>query len=448
MSSVDLSTLFDPINPTFAGFDPSTTWTCSNEDVAVKYVNGHGGLDGRIPITDPGMSFIVFVLYCVSFSFESPSLIFVGLVCSEAHPNFMKPILRQMGSITRVLSWGGYREPFMCVGTCTASDIKSYDDAFLMNIQNFLMHPPKDSNPDKNSLMSVINHTFYQHNRPQFISNQQNQHDVLFARVIATNYILCTKCPPKSFPSIPQNPSRGITQEEIQRRSKHSYGTMISIARRMINDIGFLLINLIKSVRVSQGVRVRQLKLWDPEAPWMSYVRSSEIVRERCSGREGGVVVSWKQKIGSRPKCFLPHYIFFRPFVSVPHARLTVLAGEAFSAVTRPGKVYNDRARGIRNLSDRILSVGQNDTEEHGIPDESDDSSVESSANQDGHVNDCNEEDYTNGSTHEDEAQDGSIEELNGVQSEEVDCNNEDLPDDAVTENNKVSNFPVNPVDE
>ena len=101
-----------------------------------------------------------------------------------------------------------------------------------------------------------------------------------------------------------------------------------------------------------------------------------------------------------------------------------------------------------RNLSDRILSVGQNDTEEHGIPDESDDSSVESSANQDGHVNDCNEEDYTNGSTHEDEAQDGSIEELNGVQSEEVDCNNEDLPDDAVTENNKVSNFPVNPVDE
>jgi hypothetical protein len=56
LSSVDLSTLFVLINPTFAGFDPSTTWTCSNEDVTVKYVNGHGGLDGRIPITDPGMA--------------------------------------------------------------------------------------------------------------------------------------------------------------------------------------------------------------------------------------------------------------------------------------------------------------------------------------------------------------------------------------------------------
>ena len=62
LSSVDLSTLFDPINPTFAGFDPSTTWTCSNEDATVKYVNGHGGLDGRIPITDSGMPFIVFAL--------------------------------------------------------------------------------------------------------------------------------------------------------------------------------------------------------------------------------------------------------------------------------------------------------------------------------------------------------------------------------------------------
>ena len=144
-------------------------------------------------------------------------------------------------------------------------------------------------------LVSVINHTFYQHNQPQFISNQQNQHDVLFAHVIATNYILCTKCPPKSFPSVPQKPSRGITQEEIQRRSKHSYDRYMSIAQRMINDIGFLLIDLIKSVRVRQGVHVAQLKLWDPEAPWMSYARSSEIVRERCSGREGAVVLSWKQ---------------------------------------------------------------------------------------------------------------------------------------------------------
>jgi len=85
---------------------------------------------------------------------------------------------------------------------------------------------------------------------------------------------------------------------------------MISIEQRMINDIGFLLIDLIKSVSIRQGVHVRQLKLWDPEASWMSYFRSSEIARERCSGIEGGVVVSWKQKIGSHPKSFLPHYIF------------------------------------------------------------------------------------------------------------------------------------------
>lgn len=153
-----------------------------------------------------------------------------------------------MGKVTRVLSWGGYREPFMCVGTCTASDIRSYDDAFLMNIQNFLFHPPKDSIPDKNSLMSLINHTFFQHNRPHYISNQQSQHDVLFARVVATNYILCTKCPPKTFPIIPKKPSRGLTIKEIQRRSNNSFENMVCIARRMINDIGFLLIDIIKQV--------------------------------------------------------------------------------------------------------------------------------------------------------------------------------------------------------
>ena len=61
--------------------------------------------------------------------------------------------------------------------------------------------------------------------------------------------------------------------------------------------------------------------------------------------------------IGNHPKSFLHHYIF-RPFVSVRHARPAVLAGEAFSAVTHRSKMYNDQARGIRNLSDRILSIG------------------------------------------------------------------------------------------
>jgi hypothetical protein len=210
----------------------------------------------------------------------------------------------------------------------------------------------------------------------------------------------------------------------------HSYDRYIGIAQRMINDIGLLLIDLIKSVRVSQGVHVTQLKLWDPEAPWMSYVRSSKIVRDRCSGREGAVVLSWKQKIGTRPRSFLPHYTFFRPFVSVPHARLTVLAGQAFSAFTHPGKLYNDRARGIRNLSDRILAIGRDDTDEEGIPDDSDDSSVESSTNDDGHANHSNKEDGTND---EDAVQDGSIEELNSLNhSEDEGCNNQDLHEDAV----------------
>ena len=110
---------------------------------------------------------------------------------------------------------------------------------------------------------------------------------------------------------IPKKPSRGLTIKEIQRRSNHLFKNMVCIARRMINDIGFLLIDIIKQVRVSQGVRTSQLKLWDPEAPWLLYVRSSEVVWERCSGREGGVVLSWKQKIGTRPKSFLPYYIFF-----------------------------------------------------------------------------------------------------------------------------------------
>ena len=54
---------------------------------------------------------------------------------------------------------------------------------------------------------------------------------------------------------------------------------MVCIARMMINDIGFLLIDTIKQVQVSQGVRTSQLKLWDHDAPWISYVRSSEVVQ-------------------------------------------------------------------------------------------------------------------------------------------------------------------------
>ena len=54
---VDVTTLFDTINPTFLGFDPQNTWSCSNaESVTVDYVNGHGGHDARIPITDFGMT--------------------------------------------------------------------------------------------------------------------------------------------------------------------------------------------------------------------------------------------------------------------------------------------------------------------------------------------------------------------------------------------------------
>ena len=54
---VDVTTLFDPINPTFLGFNPQNTWPCSNaESVTVGYVNGHGGHDARIPITDFGMT--------------------------------------------------------------------------------------------------------------------------------------------------------------------------------------------------------------------------------------------------------------------------------------------------------------------------------------------------------------------------------------------------------
>ena len=49
---------------------------------------------------------------------------------------------------------------------------------------------------------------------------------------------------------------------------------------------------------------------------------------------------------------------FFRPFVSVPHPTLTVLAGDAYSAVTQQGKVYIDRARGIQSLADLILAIG------------------------------------------------------------------------------------------
>ena len=74
-------------------------------------------------------------------------------------------------------------------------------------------------------------------------------------------------------------------------------------------------------------------------------------------------------KVWYSSQVFLTPLHFFGPFFSVLHTRLTFLVGEAFSAVTHPGKLYNDQARGIRYLSERVLSIGRNDTEEHCIPD-------------------------------------------------------------------------------
>jgi hypothetical protein len=58
----------------------------------------------------------------------------------------------------------------MCQGTCLESDIKMCDELFLLNIQHVLTKNPQDSVPDKNSLMYLINHTFYQRGHPQLIS--------------------------------------------------------------------------------------------------------------------------------------------------------------------------------------------------------------------------------------------------------------------------------------
>ena len=86
---------------------------------------------------------------------------------------------------------------------------------------------------------------------------------------------------------------------------------------------------------------------------------------------------------GNKKLVMDPHHFyfiaFFRPFVSVSHARLTVLVGEAFSVVTLPDKVYNHHAMDIRLLADQILEIGCDDYEEQGIPDDLDNSSVETS---------------------------------------------------------------------
>ena len=73
---VDVAILFDPINPTSLGIDPQNTWSCSNaESVTVDYVNGHGGHDARIPITDFGMT--QFLLYILSFPLNSLSFLLI-----------------------------------------------------------------------------------------------------------------------------------------------------------------------------------------------------------------------------------------------------------------------------------------------------------------------------------------------------------------------------------
>ena len=59
------------------------------------------------------------------------------------------------------------------------------------------------------------------------------------------------------------------------------------------------------------------------------------------------------------------------PFVTISNVHLSMLAGQAMAAVTRKGKIYEDNAKGISDLSDCILDIGIGDVNEVGIPDES-----------------------------------------------------------------------------
>ena len=55
--------------------------------------------------------------------------------------------------------------------------------------------------------------------------------------------------------------------------------------------------------------------------------------------------------------------IFFGPFVAVTNAYLSILVGEAYTAVTRSGKLCNDKAKGIWFLSNEILTIVKDDVD-------------------------------------------------------------------------------------
>ncbi len=47
--------------------------------------------------------------------------------------------------------------------------------------------------------------------------------------------------------------------------------------------------------------------MWDVEGAWSFYCKSTDQVHEKCSGKEGVVVLSWKRKHGGLSKYFLDH---------------------------------------------------------------------------------------------------------------------------------------------
>jgi len=144
----------------------------------------------------------------------------------------------------------------------------------------------------------------------------------------------------------------------------------------VINRIGWSIIEQIKQVHVSQGLKSRTLGYgFLIEYGYLLQGHWFDKEESQCNFRGCNPVK--EEKTRWYGELFLPQYFVSHPFVTMPRACISILDGQVMVFVTRSGKLNMYTSKGIKKIAEHTLAVGVNDKEESGIPDKSDDESDE-----------------------------------------------------------------------
>ena len=100
--------------------------------------------------------------------------------------------------------------------------------------------------------------------------------------------------PPQDTTKGPQLSIPCYWQKQIECHLKHQYEEMKQVACRMINHIGWLVVEDIKTLKISQGLEVKTFACGTLMV-LVILLQVHRMICEKCSGRDDNVLLSWKQ---------------------------------------------------------------------------------------------------------------------------------------------------------